>query len=344
MILNTDFWHLNTALAEPDEVGSASASPNMSPRAPRILVFRGGAIGDFVVTLPVLQALRQRWPDAYVELVGYPRVAELARLGGLVDKVTSLDAAHVSRWFSLQPNVTSEQVEHIRSFDITLTYLYDPEAIVRRNLRNAGARQVLYGAPLVRDAHACEYLFRPLNDLAIAPESPLIPRLRLPDAHVAAGRQRIGSSPHPVLALHPGSGSARKNWPLERFLALADRVGAAASLAPRFIVGEADESLRERLLADGRGASLIAGLSLVELAGVLAGCAAFAGNDSGISHLAAALGVPAVAIYGPTDPSVWGVRGDRACCVSDATHGDAPWASLPVEAVESALHAIRAVR
>ena len=51
-------------------------------RTPRILVLRGGAIGDFIVTLPVFRALRRRWPEAFIEIAGYPHIAELALAGG----------------------------------------------------------------------------------------------------------------------------------------------------------------------------------------------------------------------------------------------------------------------
>ena len=60
---------------------------------PKILVLRGGAIGDFVLTLPAVHALRDRWPKAYIEILGYPHIANLALAGGLVDTVTSLVAA-----------------------------------------------------------------------------------------------------------------------------------------------------------------------------------------------------------------------------------------------------------
>ena len=66
---------------------------------PRFLVLRGGAIGDFIVTLPVLQALRDRWPDAYVEIWGYPHVARLALAAGLAQRVVSLDRAEMARFY-----------------------------------------------------------------------------------------------------------------------------------------------------------------------------------------------------------------------------------------------------
>ena len=68
--------------------------------AGKILVIRGGAIGDFILTLPVLAALRERFPDVHRELLGYPRVADLALAAGLVDRVQSIDARPMASFFA----------------------------------------------------------------------------------------------------------------------------------------------------------------------------------------------------------------------------------------------------
>ena len=101
--------------------------------------------------------------------------------------------------------------------------------------------------------------------------------------------------------IHPFSGSARKNWPLERFRALAQRLG----MPVRWCAGP-EEHLADAVRMD----------NLYELACWLATACIYIGNDSGITHLAAAVGVPVVAIFGPTDPVVWGPRGDRVRVVS----------------------------
>jgi hypothetical protein len=92
--------------------------------------------------------------------------------------------------------------------------------------------------------------------------------------------------------IHPFSGSLRKNWPLERFQDLGARLGAKFCCGP-------EEALP--------GAAQFADLG--ELAQWLAGAQLFIGNDSGIAHLAAAVGTPVVAIFGPTDPAIWAPRG-----------------------------------
>jgi heptosyltransferase III len=139
----------------------------MPARPARILVLRGGALGDFIVTLPALRALRQRWPDGRLEAMGYPRVARLGLLGGLVDQVHSLDQAGLARFFAALPLFTEEQAAFIRSFDIVLNYLHDPQDALVENLRAAGARVLISASPLVVSGHAVDHFLKPLQGLAI---------------------------------------------------------------------------------------------------------------------------------------------------------------------------------
>ncbi|MBM4143713.1 MAG: glycosyltransferase family 9 protein [Lentisphaerae bacterium] len=277
--------------------------------APRILVFRGGAIGDFIATLPALALLRGRWPDAFIEIVGYPHIARLAAAGGLADRVTSLDAAGTAQYFSLRPSFADEQRAYVRSFDLVISYLYDPDETVKRNLLSAGARQVIYGSPIVQAGHAVDHLLKPLETLALYAEGVERPRLRLAADLLAAGRERVREYGGSVVALHPGSGSPRKNWPLDRFRALAGALRARTAHAPVFILGEADAPLAAALERAGSEVPVLPPCDLVELAAALSACAGYAGNDSGVTHIAAAVGLPGVAIFGPSDPAVWGPRG-----------------------------------
>jgi len=305
--------------------------------APRILVLRGGAIGDFVVTLPAIRLLRERWPDAHIELVGYPHIASLAVAGGLVDRVTSLDGADIARLFSLRPDLPDDQREYLRSFDVVLSYLYDPDQTVRRNLESAGVRQVLYVSPLVQSGHAVEHLLEPLAELAIYPEGPMCPSLSLTESHHSDGRQRRAAFGRRTVALHPGSGSPKKNWPLPGFLSLAEAVEKETGMVAVFVVGEADEEIARKLKDLGAGTHVLSGCSLMELAGFLSACEAYVGNDSGITHLAAALGIPVVALYGPTDPETWGARGPRVTILRSEEPTTRGLSRLPVARVRSAL-------
>ena len=278
----------------------------------RILVLRGGAIGDFIVTLPALQKVRARWPQAHIELVGYPHVATLARAAGLVDRVESLDKAEIARFFAARPRFTPAQRDYLRSFHFVVTYLHDADGLVRENLTAAGARQVLYGSPLITAGHAVESLLKPLETLALYAEKTEHPRLALQEEQLAWGRDWLaarGLGGKKILAVHPGSGSPRKNWPVENFVAVVRQL--PSGITPLLVLGEADAELLPTLARELPEVTRLADCALLEVASVLAPCAAYLGNDSGITHLAAALGVPVVALFGPSNPEHWAPRGPR---------------------------------
>ncbi|MBU1693361.1 MAG: glycosyltransferase family 9 protein [Verrucomicrobia bacterium] len=304
-------------------------------RQARFLVLRGGAIGDFILTLPALRALRTRWPDAWIELIGYPYVANLALAAGLVDRVDSLDRAGIARFFSAAPDFPPDQVTYIRSFDIILSYLHDPTGMVRENLLLAGARQVLYGSPIVESGHAIEHLMKPLESLAIYADNDR-PVLDIPVEQRENGRRWLSEQrlAEPVLALHPGSGSPKKNWPIDRFVELARGAGRRFGFSSFYLLGEADREIAAPLERAAPDAVVLRETSLTQVAAVLSACRMYVGNDSGITHLAAAVGLPVVALFGPSDEACWGPRGPPVR-VLKAEGGDLN--ALRVETVLSAI-------
>jgi len=305
--------------------------------APRFLVLRGGAIGDFIATLPVLQALKEQWPLARIVIWGYPHIADLAVAGGLADRVVSLDRAEMARFFVPEPQFTDGQVAAVRSFDIVFNYLHDPVGQVRSNLLLAGAKQVLSGSPIIKRGHAVPFLLEPLQALALYDEE-RVPELDLPGEARAAARARLrerGLADRPV-AVHPGSGGEAKKWPAERFVEIIRRLREAGR-GVVVVTGEADAAESARLARDLPDVPRLESLPLPDLAAVLAECAAFLGNDSGITHLAAAVGLPVTALFGPSDAEAWAPRGRGPVTVLRAPEGELE--RLEVAAVWDALAA-----
>ncbi len=279
----------------------------------RVLILRGGALGDFIMTLPALQAIREADATGWITVIGYPHIAGLAQAGGLADEVRSLDEVGMARFFSWKPEFTEEQVAFVSSFDLVISYLHDPGDIVRRNLLQAGARKVIYASPIIGGKeHAVEQLLRPVVAAgfeAAARE----PALRLDEEAHAAGRKWLAGMglSRGVVALHPGSGSPRKNWPVAGYARLARMVEEDLGRDCFFIIGEADGEQRRRLAELAPGVAVLENRTLLEVASVLAVCRAYVGNDSGITHLAAALGLRVTALFGPSDAGVWGPRGEH---------------------------------
>jgi len=280
----------------------------------RILVIRGGAIGDFILTLPALAALRRNFPNARLEVLGYQRIAELAVAGGIVDRVRGLEERGFATFFARGTVLPREQAEYFRQFALIVSYLFDPDGIFEENVRACSAAQFIAGPHRPDEfalLHATEALLKPLERLAIFDANPE-PRLGLAQAaHVSAAPLGDGAPANrPVLAAHPGSGSERKNWLESRWAEVLRWVTVETDHDVLLVGGEVEGERLDRLAAAlpaGR-VRVARSLPLVELGGLLAGCRAFVGHDSGITHLAGALGLPGLVIWGDTLEIVWRPR------------------------------------
>ena len=253
----------------------------------RILVLRGGALGDFLVTLPALARLRQQWPEARLELAGNATAAALGVRQGLLDAAHS---QHEARWSALYADapLPAAFAEWLAGFDLVVNFWPDPDGLLARRFPLRAGQTFLTASATPDTVPAAAHFCAPLAALGAAK----------------------GNFHHPLrtyapvkparIALHPGSGSPRKNWPLDRWLALAHWLEADMGLDVFVITGEAEPAG----LLSGVGRSLHA-RPLDDVADLLAGCRLFIGHDSGISHLAAAAGAPSVLLFGPTDPAIW---------------------------------------
>jgi ADP-heptose:LPS heptosyltransferase len=277
----------------------------------RILVIRGGAIGDFILTLPALKALRDSMPHAHIEILGYKHIAVLAENRFYAQAVRSIEYAPLAKFFASNPELPADLADYFASFDLIISYLYDPDRIFERNLRRCGSENLICGpARIVENAgHAARQLARPVEELGINVldlSQRIFPSIE--DRQFA--RQFLQSVPQPVVAIHPGSGSRQKNWPVENWIAVMSKSGEFSNTGKRpslvVIAGEADTAETERLEREWRDRNVCfaKNLPLPHLGGVLAN-SIFIGHDSGISHLAAAAGANCILLFGPTDPDVW---------------------------------------
>lgn len=264
----------------------------------RALVVRGGALGDFLLTLPVLHALRSSAPASRLEVLAYPGIASLAHTSGLIDHVRSIEYGPLAGFFTRGATLDPELQKYFGSFDLVVSYLYDPDGIFAENLRASGVKRLVEGPSRVTGtSHAIDQLAAPLATLGI----PLAGRsTRLAVASAAEART--------TLALHPGSGSPAKNWPAHCWRELAERLlEAQPEIRIAIVGGEADAAALHsmRSLTAKARVSFWENLPLETLASRLAGSALYAGHDTGISHLAAAAGTPCLLLFGPTDPGIW---------------------------------------
>ncbi len=272
-----------------------------------ILVIRGGAIGDFILTLPALAALRKRFPRARLEVLGYPHIASLAKLAGTVNEVRSIEARAMAGFFARRGALDPALGEYFAGFNIIISYLFDPDEIFRENIVRCSKAQFHAGPHRpdeMEPVHATDVFLRPLERLAIFGTDP-VPWLNLE----AAARSPGGAT----LAVHPGSGSEKKNWPEERWAELLLRLGTESDWRILLVGGEAEGERLQRLAALLPVARISAALHqpLPELAARLRAGDAFIGHDSGITHLAAAAGLRGLALWGGSNPVIWRPRSER---------------------------------
>ncbi len=284
---------------------------------PKILVIRGGAIGDFLLTLPAVALLREAFPHARLEILGYEHIVSLASSGGYADRVRSIEYAPMAGFFNPKATLDPELAEYFGGFQQVVSYLYDPDGFFSGNLRRCGVKNLIEASPKVdpEGEHASRQLARPLESLALYLDDAGGPILR-PQGNESAfadqflARAGADGGGRPLVAIHPGSGGERKNWPTERWRELAACLLARPlETRPRLLLvgGEADTAAVATLRAATAKDDLLVAenLPLPALAAILARCDWFLGHDSGISHLAAAVGTPCVLLFGPTDPDIW---------------------------------------
>ena len=307
----------------------------------RILVIRGGAIGDFILTLPALKALRDAQPGTHIEILGYKHIAVIAENRFYAQAVRSIEYGPLATFFADKSDLPAELADYFASFDLIISYLYDPHRVFEKNLRRCGVQNLLCGpAKVIENAgHAARQLARPMEELGI--EVLNLSEIIFPSMEDRAfARDFIGTLTQPIVAIHPGSGSLQKNWPLENWMALFSEngefsVGKCSSLV--VISGEADHAQVGQLEIgwSGQNVRFAKNLPLPQLSAVVER-SVFIGHDSGISHLAAAAGANCILLFGPTNPDVWAPKNNSVRVLKAPNDR---MSDLRIEQVQAALSA-----
>ncbi len=309
-----------------------------------ILFIRGGALGDFIVTLPALRLVREKWPQAHIELLGYPRHAALGVNRYYLNAVRSVDTGPLAGFFIPNAVLDPELVDYFGDFDLVVSYFYDPDQIFFQNLKRCNMPNLITFSPVAGLAPAAKHFCAPLSELGLGTDD-YSSRLHLSaeDKAWAVEFLKELDPSRPTVAIHPGSGSEKKNWPIDRWVELCQRRVTAGKENFVVVSGEADDERTQYLLARWPGKSPLVArhLQLPHLAAVLAACRLFVGHDSGVTHLSAAAGCPSIALFGPTDPAMWAPVGshvrvlerygdmaaisvDEVCTAMDQTLGALP--------------------
>ncbi len=308
----------------------------------RILVIHPGALGDVLLALPALARLRAAFPRTELALGAAPPISSLFHGTPLVDRIVSLETLRLHECFADSP-LSRETKEGLTAYDVIVSWFGSHDPTYRRQLDGLGRRAIVARAspPPGIEIHAARWLLRTLEPLGIASFPVWAPPL--PVAQEAMEEARGWAAAHglsmdQVVAVHPGSGAHAKCWPAERFAALVGWIETGVGGSVVLIEGPADAAPVPSVLSRLEKTPPVArNFPLPLQAAFFAGAALFIGNDSGLTHLAAAVGAPTIALFGPTDPAIWAPPGPRVIVIAGAGDPADPWRGVTVERVQSAI-------
>ncbi len=305
----------------------------------RLIILHQGAIGDFVLTLSVVQSVRAYLRADHVTAIASAPSARLAAGRSAVDEWRSPDSMGLHSLFRDDGVLDDRLLAVLRSADAIINFLSDSASPIHRRLVERSHKRVISVDPrpssetLAARHHITDQWAAAIRSAGLPIGDPTPPVIRIESDRSAdsPGRPRRA-------IIHPGSGSRGKCWPMERFLQLADTLG---NLHISWLLGPAETESNElvRTLAQRTATeseSLIISDDLVQAANLIAGADRYIGNDAGMTHVAAALGVPTVAIFCPTDPHVWLPLGKHVKVVA-TDHPDESMITITVDRVIKAL-------
>lgn len=298
----------------------------------RGLILLAGALGDSILTLPLAEYMKESAGLGGVDMVGHTEYIGIFPGRTCVDGVASIDSMGLAKLFADKDSFDLPDVAPLISSFVNyawiVTFLGEPGGNFEQNLiftvnccRSAEVMTLSMKPPADYRGHLTWYYAEQFvgqsgqDSLSQVRRSDLRRRLIRPTrADVQTGRKFLAElgleQARAVVVIHPGSGGAAKCWHIDNFLRLADAL-RSQGIEAVFLTGPAEqERFGGKLLRQISDAGqCLMNLSLVEVVGLLSAADGYVGNDSGISHLAGALGLKTAAVFGPTEPAVYGPVG-----------------------------------
>ena len=260
-----------------------------------------------MITLPAIAYVQKKYPADKLTLIGRPEYGALLKTAGIVDEVLSWDRREFSGLFQEPTRADAALARWLQGFHLALGWTHQASgAGLEHSLRSLGQKN---GHFIVHDPFSSlslsEFFFQKTVAYFEGDFRPLFPfekcarLLILPNPGVA-------EQASPSVIIHPGSGSVSKCWPLADFLEIIHRL-SAKKIRGVLVTGEAEERLKSELGKTKlpRGWRWLASPPLAELSRILAGSSLYLGNDSGITHLAAACGTTVVALFRNDLKALW---------------------------------------
>jgi len=283
----------------------------------RILLIRTGGLGDTLLMWPALAAVRRRFPEARIDLMGHRERCQLLAVPPGADLALDVEGSGLHVLFEISAVPPDSVCARFGTYDAVVAFAAPGDYALAENLSACGVEEVHAFLPFPsagENIHVAEHAKRSLIgvDLASPGEDP---QLEASAREREDGRQvlqSLGLEKERLVLLAPGSGSEKKNWAAGRFAGLAAQL-SEKGFTPLLLQGPADSAAVAAVLesSGSRRPPVLADESPTTLKGVLTHAQLFVGNDAGPTHLAALMGVPTVAIFGPSDPVRWSPVGPK---------------------------------
>ncbi|HPO51854.1 MAG TPA: glycosyltransferase family 9 protein [bacterium] len=253
------------------------------------LVIRPGSLGDIIATIPVFLSLKNASFNVF--LVGKEKVNRYLEHKGIIKKGIDFGDMKLSEYFSRTKKM---EIPGFPDFEFVLCYL-EPECSFCQNLTlTYGNRTIFHPVSEQIPCHISNFLLIPLITKNIP---------------VCYNYQSVNETPGNIFFIHPGSGSKRKNWPQENFAEVFKTMNK--NFDCKILIGECEQEQKNFWIQNAGTHNIVEVQDVVSLAEVLEKGTYFVGNDSGVSHLAAFLGLQCFVIFGPTSPTIWAPRGEN---------------------------------
>jgi heptosyltransferase-3 len=317
-----------------------ATSAQMAREAQRAVILQPGALGDCLLTLPLVRLMKEVLDLGGVDLIGHAEYVGILPERTCVDSIRSIDTAELHRLFAAHASFDLADrdplIHMFADYAWIITFLGEPGSDFERNLiftANCSHSAEVITLPLKPPEgdrqHIAEFYVKQFVDQSDLPAdkariSEKDVTIRVRDADRDRGLELLEQADvdlsRQLVVIHPGSGGANKCWHLDNFLAVAKEL-RDREMEVLFLLGPAEvERLRpSEKVQIHAAAKCTAHLALSQVVGVLSSADAFLGNDSGVTHLAAGMGLRTIALFGPTDPAVYRPLGRAVVVLQDPT-------------------------
>jgi len=287
----------------------------------KTFIHHDGALGDVLLSLPCIRVIRDN--SDFIHMAGPPDVADVLRETGYVHETSPAGMALFTSLYS--KGMERAAIDFLEQFDHAVVFTRRGDSLLVANIEKVIPRTeiVITIPPEGEKSHVAQFR---LNQLGFGGKSDdLQSRLTIPSLYREKGKEFLvryfGTEGRgPLIAFHPGSGGKRKCWPLENYFNLVEKMFHRYACRVLFLTGPAEEpEVADEIFRFARrhkGVIHVRNEPLIMVAGLLANSDGYVGNDSGITHLAAAVNGKVTVLFGPSDPFLWRPLGTGVQVVS----------------------------